>query len=672
MKTKTSLSHIIFSGLALSLVTTGIFVYLKSHKASTINNRVIGKVISTNGEPSRRSEGSPFWKPISINQPIAVGDRLKTSNGQSLLVSLQNGQSIQIEPNSMITLQDPDKAEAFKIEIGRSSVARIDTKNTSEMSALIEQLKAEAKKQNQIKLIQNDQEITISKPTITKIELLFPLADSIIPKNNTEKPEITMRWSGPMDGSYEVEYHSKKEGQSLLSTRNQALYKKINYSLATDEIKWRVREKSTNQMSDWQIFRWEILNPPIITAPANFSNLNDTQIKNGLLITWKSSFNQHEVWAESPYINEKVATNLNQFKLKPEWIKKLPIGRETFTLKVRSQSPAGNWTQWSDNLSLIIENTPSLSIQEPFKKIDMACTKRDWKCVNPLLIKLSSESNLIDKSEVYVKWMADNTEFLEKISLKDKSARICPPFPRANWQWKLIETVANKNLIRETIGYQLETKVMAPPNIDLDFTRYLNATDLLVKADYCPNSLLKFEISGTRISSPIDLIIAHSTDSITMEKSQPLKIQTQWLDVNKQALSPKSNSFEINLYNPNLENLKDEEGNMRVVWDLNDAGEIYFFTGQKKAPWTPIDWKSSPVYNQYEYQIASDLQFTQIIETQVQNKNSVNFKLPEKISKIFWRVRGIKGAAITPWSEIRLIEVKNVDRLATSSEGTTR
>lgn len=672
MKTSNSLSYTLFSAIALSLVVVGVVVYLKSHQASAVNNRVIGKVINTTGEPSRRTEGSPFWKPITINQPIAVGDRLKTSNGQSLLVSLQNGQSIQISPNSMITLQDPDKAEAFKIEIGRSTIAKVDAKNSDEMSALIEQLKSEAKKQNQIKLIQNDQEITISKPTVTKVELLFPLADSMIPKNSNENPEVTLRWSGPMDGSYEVEYHSKKEGQSLLSTRNQALYKKINYNLGTDEVKWRVREKSSNQISEWQTFRWEILTPPTITSPANFSNLNDTQIKNGITVNWKSVFNQHEIWAESPHFDEKVLTNNSQFKIKSEWINKLPIGRETLSLKVRSQSPAGNWTQWSDNLSLIVENTPSLTLQEPFKKLDMTCAKREWKCINPLIIKLNSESQLIEKSEVFVKWMAGETQILDKITLQNKSAKLCPPYPRSNWQWKLIETVAAKNLIRETLQYPLETKVASAPTLDLDFTRYLNATDLLVKADYCPNSLLKFEINGSRLSSPMDLIIPHSTDSVTLAKSQPLKITTQWLDQDRQIISQKSQSFEINLFNPNLENLKDEEGNLRVVWDLNDAGEIYFFTGQKKTPWTPIDWKSSPVYSQYEYQIASDLQFTQIIESQIQNKNTVNFKLPDKISKIFWRVRGIKGSVLTPWSEIRLIEVKNVDRLATSNEETAR
>jgi hypothetical protein len=67
---------------------------------------VAGKVSSVTGSAEVQPAGVGSWKPLSVDDPVSVGDHLRTNEGSHLSVTYQDGSVITLEPGSELVVDD--------------------------------------------------------------------------------------------------------------------------------------------------------------------------------------------------------------------------------------------------------------------------------------------------------------------------------------------------------------------------------------------------------------------------------------------------------------------------------------------------------------------------------------------------------------------------------------
>jgi hypothetical protein len=67
---------------------------------------VAGKVSSVAGSAEVQPAGVGAWKPLSVDDPISVGDHLRTNEGSRLSVTYRDGSVITLEPGSELVVDD--------------------------------------------------------------------------------------------------------------------------------------------------------------------------------------------------------------------------------------------------------------------------------------------------------------------------------------------------------------------------------------------------------------------------------------------------------------------------------------------------------------------------------------------------------------------------------------
>jgi hypothetical protein len=66
---------------------------------------VAGNVRSMSGNAEIQAAGGDEWKPLSVADPVSVGDHLRTSSGSRLVLAYQDGTVMALEPGSELIIE---------------------------------------------------------------------------------------------------------------------------------------------------------------------------------------------------------------------------------------------------------------------------------------------------------------------------------------------------------------------------------------------------------------------------------------------------------------------------------------------------------------------------------------------------------------------------------------
>jgi hypothetical protein len=200
----------------------------------------------------------------------------------------------------------------------------------------------------------------------------------------------------------------------------------------------------------------------------------------------------------------------------------------------------------------------------------------------------------------------------------------------------------------------------------------ISDNEIAIEFSICPHTLMKTSFENANQST--ETIITESGPIITkLNIKNPETAQTQFLDLSQKPISEVSEKFKLKIMNQmniaNVSNQNTEESQATTVkrppnytkWILKDASKIYANDSEGKA-WTPIYWQSRPEWPKYEYQISTDSNFTKIIESNIQTHKSMKVMIPNNITVIYWRVRGIGELSQSDWSKVRKVEINRLSQ----------
>lgn len=661
-----SLPFFIF--LALCFIGSGAYFIWESNKNSEASGVVIGSLLSQTGSPESRLEGSPFWRGLNVGQPLVVGEKIKTGNNEFALVRFSNGEILRVLPNSMVTLQDPARTNPFKIDIGKSEITGANPQSEDEVAELISQTQNLVQTTTQIKMVQNDQIVEISHGGSDRLTPLLPSENSVVTVKVSESPQLELRWQGVSGNSFdiEVEWTELKSIQKYF-TRNLSYNLVLDPNQSNTQFKWRVTDNSSGQQSEWIAFEVEFLAVPIIIRPKSHSvltqNSEDKALK--LPIEWRSDLPEFEVKVSSSFFEREYVSRTRSLTLDSSVFKNAPLGQHPITIQVRGKSSEANWSPWSEPLTFTYQNLAALPLKISQEPAEMLCQQQEWGCAKPILVTFNSEG--LSGSSYQVRWQSGGFVTSQPLTVQSNQASVCPPHPATNWSLQVTENLAN-GTYRESDSFTLSALPKTPPQ-PKSGTRLIAPNELLARFDNCTHTLLNIEaVSNSEPNKRVSKITASGSEILTLPINDAWLIKAQYLSSEKTPLSAWGQSKKTPQFKIDLGNMSQLGLTPRGSWSLQDAGEIFAADSQSQ-PWTPLRWRSNPPWPEYEYQIAKDPEFTQIIESNRVKKQSLTLRFPENTDTVYWRVRGLKDELISGWSKANQIQVKRIQAPSRSVSG---
>lgn len=707
---------------SLILSGTGLYLFTSKQKTSSNQGLPFGSIAHITGNPEIRNQGEPFWHRLTINEAVHDGQKIRTGEGESVLIKTSEGEVIRVTENSTVTIQSKKNSAQIKVNIG--NLERFNSKDPSQNNNQIQNQKSietliqenlALKQKSKIQLKAQGEIVSLNTNQET-LSIFDPEHRSRIVIHDPVTREVTLSWMGTRGNEFEIEVsHDGKPAKTYFA---KSLRQKINLAdnnTSSGFITWRVKDLTSNKATAWSQFQYFIGFSPIITQPTNLSNSYPAKESPNLFnVVLTSPFKNHQIEISALNKTHVVLTNQLITGIPKSLIaQNVESSKFQVSIRARSEIVKDKWTDWSDpTVTHVITSTElGLNHLNP-NRTQLRCQKDQWECLEPVKFRLDPTNSRDVEFQSFWSLSDSETVYTTKTRYQSDLLTTCPPFPHTGWKLKIIQTHLQTQERLESKLLKISALASNPPQNTRGLAYALNDNQVVLDFPTCPHTQTKtvFEFSDGSLESTT----SHSHSLITtLNRANPVQAQAQFLDVNQNSISAVSPKFLIQKITttgtqlaskppetPEVTNSKPEEPALAeapapielplqesdnltqanemtqqessellleknepppIVWTLKDAGVIYVAATESKA-WSPISWKSIPTWPNYEYQVGSDINFTRIIDTKVLKTRSVKALIPDRSGTIFWRVRGVSENTFSEWSPTRKVEVKKIGK----------
>jgi hypothetical protein len=662
-RSRSGLFIIFFS---LLLAASGTYIFFSSKPYSPRKDQPLGMIVHFTGSPQIRDEGNPFWRKVVLSEPVFDGQKIKTSQMETVIIKTSQNEIIKVSENSTITIQKKQNAPMVKINMGNTDLIQTQNDESAkvEYEKLVEETRLLKEQIKNIKLKTSTKVVNIVVEQ-DKLAILKPEDKSSIVIQESKDRDIQLSWTGSKGNDFKVEVSINGKPSQKYLTKHLEQTISLNSEATSGVVKWRVHDMTSGQSTPWSQFQYDLGFPPHISEPLNNSHIMISDSSSELFkVVIDSPYSSHEL--ELFYNNQSqfIPFKGSSFTILKSSLSKLESDKSTLlSLRARSEVKPKQWTDWSQVTLINLVQPKQVKISSVKNtNTKMVCENNQWRCLLPVRIKLENitPSLVTYTSQWYL--LNNSSIYSTPASFHDDTLVTCPPFPHSDWRLKIVEKNKQTQMSSESPEIKIAANSSSPPTPFTERVYLIQEDEIVLEFSTCPDTLTKstFEFQNKETES----LITNSNSFLTkLNRSNPTSVVTQFLDLNKVPISETSEKFPIKplyFYPSKPANTKKaQETHLR--WTLKDANEIYVAAQNKKA-WSPLAWQSTPAFSEYEYQIARDPEFKNIIESNIVKKTSIKTLIPDNVTVIYWRVRGLEGGNVSNWTTTRQVKITQLGK----------
>ncbi|MEN0058913.1 MAG: FecR domain-containing protein [Bdellovibrio sp.] len=690
----------------LALVVFSYFLYDDSLLFSKVTNarlELIGDVAQSKNDVRRKNSDTFSWIPALRQDKVFQNDSIFTGENSHATIQLQDGTQIQIEPNSLITLNSQNGQMNLDLRYGnlvgelaqgssltvKSGVQefKLESRQNTQQKSKIQLKKAPSgqvgmklisgnlqyknpRKQTVAELPQNATVAVTQKGDVRPVEkpqLFLRTADKV--RWLREKPQdpLPFAWQSRGDISrYEFEMSSTADFNTVLIAKSTSeMQTQVTEKLPSGVYYWRLKAVSSEgeiqvQSPTQQIFLTQLGVPEIITpTPAAAINLTVKGTPENLSAAtpwqWKAEPALRDFrWQLSQTEDFSAVLGEGRSKTLSVLSPKLPAG--TYWLRVQGATAEQKVSAWSEpvsfslNLTAYKEERPAPPILVT-KDISFQPPGKERAPASPTAPQLVWKPVLQGKS--YQVQIAKDIQFTESEKYEVAQTQMAWSRYRPGQYYYRVYTQGQNGLISEpsevgTLNIHVQGVILNPVkaiHVIASRPEPKQATLSWNEVPFAKSYLIEFD-KNKNFSQPQQLNAAAPSAQLTLAEPGSYHIRVQALDENSKPLTEFSNieealySFRSPLVSPTL------------VEPFNNAS---IFLQTEAEPFIWLEWKKVPGATVYNLEISDKPDFSHILISKSIDGNRYLIKDRVPMGKIYWRVKAeAKGdSEISDWSEKR-------------------
>lgn len=697
---------IIFATAMIALMAFSYFLYDDSLLFQQSNNSQlehIGSVANSANDVRRKNLNTFSWMPASKKDEVFQNDSIFTGDRSEASIQLKDGSIIQIQPNSLITLNmkngqmnldlrygnlvgelaqgssltvksgteefnlenDPKTKQKSKIEFNKAHSGSVGLKLLSGKAALIDQkkqTKKELKENTPIKVSQKG-EVKPAEP-IT-LQLLGEKERSIVRINPDDS--IPFEWKGQGDISrFELELspeeHFNHISLSQLSTSSQV---GIKDALEPGSYFWRVKAYDSNG-------RVAVTSPPHklhlqhITAPKVLTPQEQAELTWEILIkkpedlvaavplTWESSpLLVNFTWqlasdAEFTQLLKEESTPRNE-ALTPK------LNNGTYWLRVRGETTNRHFSPWSSPVSFTM-NLVAKREERPARpelvtktiKFKPSQDREPAAVTAPQIVWKP-----VTKSKLYHVQIAKDLNFKEAQRFDVTTTQVEWSKYRPGRYFYRVYARGTNDLLSApsevgTLDIALQNPILNPFMEIRLVGQNPSPKEVAIHWTEIPfaKSYLVQMDTNSEFKNPTRLEYSSAGGKLKVPAPGKYSVRVQALDENNKPLTEFSNIEEL------LYSFRSPLTTPVLAEPFNGAS---IFLQKEMEPFIWLEWKKVAGAATYRIEISTDVDFSRILIARNLKENRFLIKERVPLGKLYWRVRAEseKESEISEWAEKR-------------------